>query len=131
MPLKKLLTSLLILLCLGLLSACGAAPFKVPSPKEARDFAGANPRSTGESPREFFWEPVRRVQALSYCYSTLYNTPEDVKAEAEDFCRGGTVEFYSADSDFFSCALLQPHRLTFICFPGDDPDEFSDLSGGS
>ncbi len=109
-----------MVLVLVTLTGCSARPYPVKPPQEAVDFAVNSPRATGQRSRAYFWQPVQRVQALSYCYSSLYNSPEDVRAEAQDFCRGGTVEYYSADTEPLGCALLQIHRLTFICFPGDE-----------
>jgi len=91
----------------------------VESPPAARTFAEQHPLNQGQAPRRAFWDPVRRVQAISLCYGRQFNEPEDLLAVAQEICTGGRVEFYGEDPGWRYCALLQPRRATYICYPGE------------
>ena len=72
----------------------------------------------GQPPaRRFTWQDVRRVQAMSFCYSAGINRIQDVAGEAKDACKGGRLAIFSQENTFINCPLLQPVRITFICYP--------------
>jgi len=102
---------------LVLLSSCSSSPFPIDPPVAAHAFAEQHPLNQGREPRRAFWEPVRRVQAISLCYGRQFNEPEDLVAVAQDICTGGRVEFYGEDPGWRYCALFQPRRATYICYP--------------
>ncbi len=63
--------------------------------------------------------PSSKPAVLSYCYSNLINTPEQLEVEATEACErmGGRLEFYGEDTVLAPCPLFQPVRATFLCYP--------------
>ena len=94
------------------LAACSARPYKVAMPKSlARARAAA-----AEAGR-----PVPVI--VSFCYSNLLNTPEEVLEEARLACPRREATFYDSDSIWTRCGLLQPVRASFLCTPKAQPVE--------
>ncbi|MEX0759217.1 MAG: hypothetical protein WD100_06530 [Tistlia sp.] len=65
--------------------------------------------------------PAPQPTVLSYCYSRLINTPEQLAYEAGEACteRGGRLVFYGEDAVLTPCPLLQPVRATYLCYPAE------------
>ncbi len=107
------------LLLISLLAACGAQPYKI------------KPSSTAESvlPAEakakmllgpFDYDP--RPRAIAVCYGAFFNRPEEVIATAQSLCPNeGRIERVAQDVFWNGCALFQPMRASYICFPGLEP----------
>jgi len=110
------LRGFILAVALGL-SACGGIPKRTVAPDEANDYVASDPFNQGRTKRKFAWEDVRRIQPISFCYGRPFDQAEDLRAEAEFICKGGTVEYFGQDLGLRRCPLLQPHRITFICFP--------------
>jgi hypothetical protein len=104
------------------LAACGNSPYPVDVPKEIDRSAAEDPRNQGKTARLYDWQPVTKVQAISFCYSDLFDSKEEVREEAELRCKGGRVELQEVDYHFRGCALFQPYRATFLCLPGPAED---------
>ena len=114
--------ALALALLLGL-TACGGAPKRTAAPDDAKEYVAADPFNQGRTPRKFAWEDVRRVQPISFCYGRPFDEAPDLRAEAEYICKGGTVEYFGQDNGLRRCPLLQPYRMTFICFPAGSLDK--------
>jgi len=104
------------------LCACGSDPYLIGSPTDAKDVAQDHPTNVGKVARQFEWQPIATVQALSFCYSGLLNSYEEAREEAALSCKGGWIEDYDVDYHFRGCALLQPYRATFLCHPGGETE---------
>ena len=113
-------TVLVCLLMMGL-AACSGPVGTVSSPRKASALADGDPSNIGKKPRKAAWQDVTLVQAISYCYGAT-DTPEAMLEEARDFCKGGEVKYYGQDTYLRKCPLFQPHRITFICYPGTTGD---------
>ncbi len=117
-------------LLIASLGACGSDPYLIGAPSEAKDVAKDHPTNAGKVARQFDWERVATVEAVSYCYSGLLNSYEETREEAALYCKGGWIEDYDVDYHFRGCALLQPYRATFLCHPGGETEP-SPLKGGT
>jgi len=110
MSLSPVFRLLLVLGAGAALSACSTAPFQV----EGSDAAVASAKAQAG-------DTLPRLQPRAYgvCYSSAFNEPEDVEAEAVYLCEGGRIE--KLDEDFFwnGCSLTQPHRINYVCHPAD------------
>ncbi len=116
-------SSLLAIAILGLaLSACSQDARNARVPKAASAYANEIGGPDQPPRRQFSWQDVRRVQAMSFCYSAGINRIQDVTGEAKEACKGGRLALYSQESSFINCPLLQPVRITFICYPPDLPE---------
>jgi hypothetical protein len=102
----------LLLACLlaAGLSGCSFAPFGVEGSKTAVEAAEAK---AGDL------LPRLQPRAIGVCYSSAFNEPAEVEAEAAYLCEGGRLE--RRDEDFFwnGCSLTQPHRVNYVCYPPD------------
>lgn len=117
---SSLRSSLLAVAILGLaLSACSQDTRRARIPEEASTYASQIGGADQPARRQFSWQDVRRVQAMSFCYSAGINRIQDVTGEAREACKGGRLALYSQDNSFINCPLLQPVRITFICYPPD------------
>ena len=105
----------------GALAACSQNTLKTAPPEEAVARAKATGGPKQPKARRFQWETVRRVQAMSFCYSAAINTAKDVVAEAREACLGGRLEYFGQDTRVLACPLLQPTRITYICHPPAEP----------
>lgn len=95
----------------GALSACSMAPFEVEGSDAA--LSAAKAQAGDKLPR-------LQPHAYGVCYSSAFNDPEDVEAEAVYLCEGGRLERVG-EEDFFwnGCSLTQPHRISYVCHPAD------------
>jgi hypothetical protein len=110
-PCRALLAALL----LAGLAAC-AQPFEVPPPREANRAVPRGPELPGPL-GPFDYDP--RPRAIALCYGNLINDPEEVMQKAQELCpNNGRIERVAEDLFWNSCALLQPVRVSFVCFPG-------------
>lgn len=98
-----------------LLSACTTDPAPAAGPKW---LTGPIERSNQQARIEGR-APAPQPAILSYCYSNLINTPEQLELEAGETCArlGGRLAFYGEDSVLTPCPLLQPVRATYLCHP--------------
>lgn len=122
--------ALLAAVLIAPLSACGSDPYLIGSPADAEGVARDHPTNVGKVARQFDWERVATVEAVSYCYSGLLNSYDEAREEAALYCKGGWIENYDVDYHFRGCALLQPYRATFLCHPGGETEP-SPLEGGT
>lgn len=108
---------LALLLLLGAvasgLSACTTNPAPTRGPKSVTDPLSREwqrARVAGQTP------PVQ-PRVLSYCYSNLINTPEQIIVEATEDCDmiDGRLEYLGEDSLLTPCPLFQPVRATYLC----------------
>ncbi len=90
-----------------ILAGCGSVPYAVGTPKPVQ--------------RQLVLERKAEVptyrRAISLCYNSSLNTPEELVSEAELICGGGQVKFLESDIFWTPCSLQQPVRATFICTP--------------
>jgi hypothetical protein len=114
--------SLLLVIALGMLVACTTGPGPVTSPAETAALAEGDPRNVGKEPRKALWQKVRLVQAISFCYGSPPDAPGELVSEAQAVCKGGTVDFVGQDTYLAECPLFQPHRVTFMCYPGPEEE---------
>jgi hypothetical protein len=114
--------ALLAALLLGGLAAC-AQPFEVPPPREAMRAVPPGPAPPGPL-GPFDYDP--RPRAIALCYGNLVNDPEEVMQKAQELCpNNGRLERVAEDAFWNTCALLQPVRVSFVCFPGPaGPSEY-------
>lgn len=93
------------------LAGCSMAPFQVEGSDAA--LASAAQQAGDKLPR-------LQPHAYGVCYSSAFNDPEDVEAEAVYLCEGGRLERVG-EEDFFwnGCSLTQPHRISYVCHPAD------------
>lgn len=101
------------------LAACSPRPFPTtPAPAVQEDLA----RELEAGEAAAVWaRPGARV--VSICYSGTLNAPEEVRAEAQLYCPGGTLTYRQSDMIWNRCALLQPAKATFICTPPSENPE--------
>ena len=111
--------ALLFAVMAAALAACSSRPFVVDPPSEA--MKAVEPYLSDASERgPFDYNPDPRPIAL--CYSTQLNTLDEVMERARTLCpNDGRLVYFSEDSIVNGCALLQPHRVTFLCTPGPQP----------
>lgn len=109
-------------LLLAGLAAC-AQPFEVPPPRDARRAVPPGPTLQGPL-GPFDYDP--RPRAFALCYGSLVNNPEEVMQKAQELCpNDGRIERVAEDMFWNTCALLQPVRVSFVCFPGPpEPSEY-------
>ncbi|MGF1610718.1 MAG: hypothetical protein ACFCUQ_15050 [Kiloniellales bacterium] len=116
----------MVLLSLGLLAlslfaaGCSPRPFVVDPPRAAKDATGAAARAVRAElgPHDYDPSPL----PLSLCYSSQFNTREQVVARARELCpNNGEIRYYDEDALLNDCSLFQPVRVTFICSPGPPP----------
>ncbi len=88
------------------LAACSARPYRVSMPKSLKRERAA----AAEAGR-----PVPAI--VSFCYSNLLNTLDEVVEEARLVCPNKEVTFHDADLIWTPCGLLQPVRASFVCTP--------------
>jgi hypothetical protein len=43
--------------------------------------------------------------------------------DAQEICKGGTVEFVGQDTHLAECPAFQPLRVTYMCYPGGEDEE--------
>ena len=68
------------------------------------------------------WEPRSEPVTLSYCYNKWFNDPEDILARANVDCEGGRLEFREQDAIWNGCAVMQPIRVSYVCYPPSEED---------
>jgi hypothetical protein len=101
------------------LAACSTAPFKTGA-QSGTEIAPPAESEPVVARSRFDFDPT--PWAFGLCYSELMNSPAELSAAARDVCPYGHIE--SRDEDVFwnDCALLQPRRATFVCYPAPEPD---------
>jgi hypothetical protein len=101
------------------LAACSTEPYEIRAQKgvEIAPLAESEPAVARS---RFDFDPTPWTFGL--CYSELMNDPAELLAAAREVCPHGHIE--SRDQDVFwnGCALLQPRRATFVCYPAPEPD---------
>lgn len=107
-------------LCLALfLAGCANRPFQVPASSDAGQVLPPEANKTillGP----FDYDP--RPRAIAVCYGSFFNKPQQVMGVAQDLCPNeGRIERVDEDAFWNGCALLQPIRASFVCFPGPEP----------
>jgi hypothetical protein len=104
------------------LAAC-AQPFQVPPPREAVLAVPPGPALPGPL-GPFDYDP--RPRAIALCYGKPMNDPEEVRQAARALCpNDGRIERVAEDVFWNTCALFQPVRVSFVCFPGPaEPSEY-------
>lgn len=109
----------LTLLAPVLLAGCSPRPFVVNPPMSAKEAtAAANEEQPVPGPHDY--DP--RPRPISLCYSSQFNTREQVVARARELCpNNGPIRIFDEDAVFNDCSLFQPVRVTFICTPGAPP----------
>ncbi len=118
-PFPILLRLVLMVPLLAALGACSTPPFQVPPPDEVVDGLPGDPEPETARGR-FDFDPTPRAIAL--CYGKSFNTWESVVMEAREICPHGLIEFKGEDFFWNGCALLQPTRASFVCYPEPPPD---------
>ena len=114
--------AVLAALLLAGLAAC-AQPFEVRPPREARRAVPPAPPLPGPlGPFDYDLRP----RAIALCYGSLMNDPEEVMEKAQELCpNNGRIERVAEDVFWNTCALFQPVRVSFVCFPGPaEPSEY-------
>ena len=101
------------------LAACSTAPYDVGAPGWVEIAPSAESEPVVARSR-FDFDPTPRSFGL--CYSELMNSPAELLATAREVCPYGHIE--SRDEDLFwnGCALFQPRRATFVCYPAPEPE---------
>lgn len=99
-------------------SACSTEPFQVRAPKDL-EIAELSESEAAIARGRFDFDPT--PWAFGLCYSGMVNNPEDLVEKAREVCPHGHIE--SRDEDLFwnDCALFQPRRATFVCYPEPEP----------
>ncbi len=100
--------------------ACSNAPYAVPPPPELVEALGQVPGTEEERRR---WEPRSEPVVLSYCYNNRLNEPQEILALARRDCEGGRLELREQDAVWNGCAILQPVRVSYVCYP-PKPEDF-------
>lgn len=101
------------------LGACSPAPFKTSIP------AGFDPAILKSG------KDVPTAKALSYCYSSQLNQSQQVIARAQEDCSDGRLHFHDEDMLWTRCPLIQPVRITFICYPAKPAETVPESTAGS
>ncbi len=103
-----------------LLAGCANQPFPVAPSSDAR--AALPPEASQKIVLgPFDYDP--RPRAVAVCYGSFFNRPKQVMAEAQRLCpNGGRLERVNQDAFWNGCALMQPIRASFVCFPGPEPE---------
>jgi hypothetical protein len=118
--LRLSLRPIIAAVALTALSACSFEPFRVGPPEGieiAPPAAGAPVVVRGA----FDFNPTPR--AFGLCYSELINEPAELLAKAREVCPYGHIEYREEEDLFWNgCALLQPRRAGFVCYPEPAPD---------
>ena len=116
-PLRRLGRSglLYVVPLTALLGACALAPFPVEPPPEVVESLGQDPLA--DQPARKRWEPRSQPVVLSYCYSNQFNAPQDVLEMARVDCEGGRLDLRGQDAIWNGCAVLQPIRVSYVCYP--------------
>ncbi len=101
------------------LAACSTDPYQV----RAQTGTAIAPLAEGApvvARDRFDFDPT--PWAFGLCYAELMNGPAELLAAAREVCPYGHIE--SRDEDVFwnGCALFQPRRATFVCYPAPAPD---------
>ena len=113
------LKTVCILLLASLLAGCGAQSYKIAPSGAAQAMLPA------EAEAEMLLGPFDydpRPRAIAVCYGAFFNRPEDVTATAQALCPNqGRIERVAQDAFWNGCALFQPMRASYICFPGLEP----------
>lgn len=121
MPIAR---SLCLIMVLAMLAACSSpGSGRVEPPAEVAARAAEDPRNVGKKPRKALWQEVRLVQAIAFCYGRPLDTPERLMGDAQEICKGGTVEFVGQDTHLAECPAFQPLRVTYMCYPGGEDEE--------
>ena len=98
-----------------LLGACALEPFPVTPPPEVVESIGLDPLNEPQVRKR--WEPRTSPVVLSYCYSNQFNAPQEVLEMARVDCEGGRLDLREQDAIWNGCAVLQPIRVSYICYP--------------
>lgn len=93
---------------LSFLAACSPEPIKTSPPLTIAEQSKPVVAGSGE--------PI----VLSYCYSSQLNWSHQVMAAAREACPGGRLHFQGEDVLWTRCPLLQPVRVTFLCYPPEE-----------
>ena len=104
----------------GLLAACAVEPFAVSPPPELVESLGVDPEAKPQVRRR--WEPRSTPVVLSYCYSNQFNEPQQILEMARVDCEGGRLELREQDAIWNGCAVAQPIRVSYVCYPPSEED---------
>jgi hypothetical protein len=101
------------------LTACSTDPYQVRA-QEGAQIIPLTESAPVVARGRFDFDPT--PWSFGLCYSELMNEPADLLATAREVCPYGHIE--SRDEDLFwnGCALLQPRRATFVCYPAPEPE---------
>jgi len=109
---------LLLMICASVaLAGCAMAPFRVQGSDAAVEAAEAEGKDM---------LPRLRPRAFGICYSSAFNDPADVEAEAIYRCDGGRVVQKDEDVFWNGCSLSQPSRINYVCYPPDATKKLRD-----
>lgn len=108
------------LLLAALLAGCTTNPAPAPGPKALTQPLARQLQAERVAGRAAPAQP----SVISYCYSNLLNTPEQLLVRAEETCEraNGRLAYAGEDAVLTPCPLLQPVRATWLCYPSEEPE---------
>lgn len=113
---RKSLSSIVLLM---MLAGCGAQPYEIVPSDTAESMLPAEAKADMLL-GPFDYDP--RPRAIAVCYGAFFNRPEEVTATVQSLCPNeGRIERVAQDAFWNGCALFQPMRASYICFPGLEP----------
>ena len=101
------------------LAACSTDPYRVRA-QSGFKIAPLAERAPVVARSSFDFDPT--PWAFGLCHGALMNDPAELLAAAREVCPYGHIESRDADVFWNGCALLQPRRATFVCYPAPEPD---------
>ena len=97
-------------LVLAALAACSTEPFGVAPPRSLARALAREAELAGDTGKVTPWP-------FGLCYGGALNSQEEVMARAREICPKGQIESKGEDTFWNGCALFQPRRAIFLCYP--------------
>ena len=95
-----------------MLAGCSTAPYPIETETNP-------PWALFHVPEQPVLEPPlsERAHPIALCYGGAVNTEEEVRARAEELCKGGRLVLQDETQFWNGCSVLQPTRVIYICDP--------------
>lgn len=108
-------TAVLAGLMLASLAACSTEPFRVAPPRSLARALEREAELAGDTGKA-------KPRAFGLCYSGALNSQEEIMVLAREICPKGQIESKGEDTFWNGCALIQPRRAVFLCYPPAAPE---------
>jgi len=95
-----------------LLAGCGSEPYPIETETNP-------PWDLFHAPEPLALDPPlsERAHPIALCYGGAVNTDDEVRARAEELCRGGRLVLRDETVFWNGCSVLQPFRVVYMCDP--------------